>query len=271
MTLARPEQEPNNSSIHSLQRRPIKGAPGSIGARLTTRGGDQRETGVCIVTTLSSSAPRRRIVLRAGLAMSALALLAACGGSPAGGSTQPATATQSTAAQPTATPAATAQPTATSASAAAPTATAAQGKPTAPAPTTPTQPAQPAPTQAAAKLNLNTATAEQFRTIPGVGDRMVREFEEYRPYTSILQFRREIGKYVSQEQVAAYERYMFVPVNPNTADAETLRQLPGVDAALAAQLIAARPYASTDAFLTKLGQALPADQAAAARAYLVAA
>lgn len=118
------------------------------------------------------------------------------------------------------------------------------------------------------KLNLNTATREQFLAVPNVGDRMVREFLEYRPYTSIQQFRREIGKYVSQEQVAAYEQYVFVPVDPTSADAETLRQLPGVDADIASQLVSGRPYASTDAFLTKLGQYVSADQVAAARAYL---
>ena len=32
-----------------------------------------------------------------------------------------------------------------------------------------------------AKLNLNTATGDEFRTVPNVGDRMVREFNEYRP------------------------------------------------------------------------------------------
>jgi DNA uptake protein ComE-like DNA-binding protein len=118
------------------------------------------------------------------------------------------------------------------------------------------------------KLNLNTATREQFLTVPGVGDRMVREFFEYRPYVSIVQFRREIGKYVSAEQIAAYEQYVFVPVDPNNADAETLRQLPGVDASIAADLAAARPYATADAFLAKLGEHVSADQAAMARAYL---
>ena len=122
--------------------------------------------------------------------------------------------------------------------------------------------------QTVAKLNLNTATREQFLTVPGVGERMVREFEEYRPYASIQQFRREIGKYVSREQVAAYEQYVFVPVDPNSADVETLRQLPGVDASVASELIAGRPYGSADAFLTKLGQHVSAEQAAAARTYL---
>jgi DNA uptake protein ComE-like DNA-binding protein len=124
---------------------------------------------------------------------------------------------------------------------------------------------------ATAKLNLNTATREQFLTVPGVGDRMVREFLEYRPYRSIQQFRREIGKYVSQEQVAAYEQYVYVPVDPNAADAETLRQLPGIDAAAAAQLVAGRPYASTEAFLARLGQYVAPEQTAAARAYLATA
>lgn len=91
------------------------------------------------------------------------------------------------------------------------------------------------------KLNLNTATRDQFMAVPGVGDRMVREFLEYWPYKSVLQFRREIGKYVSKEQVAEYEKYVFVPVDPNAADAETLQQLPGLDSTIAAQLIAARP------------------------------
>ena len=128
-------------------------------------------------------------------------------------------------------------------------------------------PAAPSP----AKLNLNTATREQFLTVPGVGDRMVREFLEYRPYRSLQQFRREIGKYVSPEQVAAYERYVFVPVDPNAADAETLRQLPGVDATVAAQLVAGRPYASPEAFLARLGQHVGPEQASAARAYLATA
>lgn len=44
------------------------------------------------------------------------------------------------------------------------------------------------------KYNLNTASTAQFMSIPGAGERMTREFEEYQPYTSIGQFRGEIGK-----------------------------------------------------------------------------
>jgi hypothetical protein len=40
--------------------------------------------------------------------------------------------------------------------------------------------------------------------------RMLREFKEYRPYTSIEQFRREMGKYASDEEVARLERYVII-------------------------------------------------------------
>lgn len=59
-------------------------------------------------------------------------------------------------------------------------------------------------------LDLDTATAAEILLIPGVGDRMRHEFEEYRPYTSIEQFRREIGKYVDDEEVARLERYVTI-------------------------------------------------------------
>ena len=119
------------------------------------------------------------------------------------------------------------------------------------------------------KLNLNTTTEEEFLTVPNVGERMVREFFEYRPYVSIQQFRREIGKYVDEAQVAEYEQYVFVPVNPNEADEATLQQLPGVDATVTAELVAGRPYASNQAFLEKLAGLVSSEQAAAAEAYLV--
>lgn len=59
-------------------------------------------------------------------------------------------------------------------------------------------------------LDLNSATAEEIELIPGVGGRMRHEFEEYRPYRGIEQFRREIGKYVSPAEVARLERYVTI-------------------------------------------------------------
>jgi len=59
-------------------------------------------------------------------------------------------------------------------------------------------------------IDLNTAKGEEILLIPGVGNRMKHEFEEYRPYRSIEQFRREIGKYVDKNEVARLEKYVSV-------------------------------------------------------------
>ncbi|MCY3988907.1 MAG: helix-hairpin-helix domain-containing protein, partial [Gammaproteobacteria bacterium] len=59
-------------------------------------------------------------------------------------------------------------------------------------------------------LDLNSASEADFAGIPGVGSRMVHEFLEYRPYRNMEQFRREIGKYVDDAEVARLERYMTI-------------------------------------------------------------
>jgi len=120
-----------------------------------------------------------------------------------------------------------------------------------------------------AKLNLNTVTKDELlATIPGFSSRMVREFQEYRPYVSIQQFRKEIGKYVGDAQVADYEKYVYVPISINDSDSETLQQIPGLDSTEADTLIAARPFASTDDFLTKLTRYISADELLIAKSYL---
>lgn len=58
------------------------------------------------------------------------------------------------------------------------------------------------------RIDLNTATDEEILLIPGVGSRMLHEFKEYRPYTSMDQWRREIGKYVDDAELARLERYV---------------------------------------------------------------
>ena len=125
------------------------------------------------------------------------------------------------------------------------------------------------PSTNAGKLNLNTTSGDEFlNTIPGFGNRMVREFQEYRPYISIQQFRQEIGKYVDEAQITEYEKYVFVPISINDSDSETLQQIPGLNATEAEMLMNSRPYAKTEDFLTSLSQYVSADELELARSYL---
>jgi DNA uptake protein ComE-like DNA-binding protein len=60
------------------------------------------------------------------------------------------------------------------------------------------------------RIDLNAASGEEILLIPGIGERMEHEFEEYRPYRAIEEFRREMGKYVDEAEVARLERYVEV-------------------------------------------------------------
>ena len=60
------------------------------------------------------------------------------------------------------------------------------------------------------RIDLNTASDEEILLIPNLGDRMLHEFKEYRPYTAIEQFRRDMGKYLDDEEVARLEQYVVV-------------------------------------------------------------
>ncbi len=131
-------------------------------------------------------------------------------------------------------------------------------------------PVEPTIEQAAptTKINLNTATDVEFKTVPGVGDRMAHEFDEYRPYASITQFRREMGKYVDADVIAGYEEYVFVPVDMNASDAATLAQLPGVDETEAQMLIDARPFGSQEQFMDALAPMMSDKERAGVATYL---
>lgn len=57
-------------------------------------------------------------------------------------------------------------------------------------------------------IDLNNASEAEILLIPGMSNKMAHEFVEYRPYKSMEQFRREIGKYVDDDEVARLESYV---------------------------------------------------------------
>lgn len=91
-----------------------------------------------------------------------------------------------------------------------PSADTAMTAPAAPTTTTPAGGGKSTSDATIVQININTATDAEILAIPGMGPRMLREFKEYRPYTSIEQFRREIGKYVDKAEVARLEKYIVI-------------------------------------------------------------
>ena len=103
-------------------------------------------------------------------------------------------------------------------------------------------------------INLNTATDAEILMIPNLGNRMLREFKEYRPYKALAQFRREIGKYVDDKEVARLEQYVFVPINLNTATDEDILSIPGLGNRMLREFKEYRPYKGMEQFRREIGK-----------------
>lgn len=110
------------------------------------------------------------------------------------------------------------------------------------------------------QLNLNTAGEAEVMLIPGMSGRMAHEFEEYRPYGSLEQFRREIGKYVDEEELARLEQYVFVPMNLNTAPEEDFATIPGMTPRMLHEFEEYRPYRSMEQFRREMAKYVDDDE-----------
>ena len=104
------------------------------------------------------------------------------------------------------------------------------------------------------QINLNTAAPNEILLIPGVGNRMSHEFQEYRPYKTIAQFRKEIGKYVDQKEVARLEQYVFVPIPLNSASDDDILTLPGLGKRMLREFKEYRPYKNIEQFRKEIGK-----------------
>lgn len=104
------------------------------------------------------------------------------------------------------------------------------------------------------QINLNTATDADIQLIPSLGPRMLHEFKEYRPYRALAQFRREMGKYVDDKEVARLEQYVFVPISLNTASDADILSIPGMGQRMLGEFKEYRPYKAIAQFRREIGK-----------------
>ncbi len=117
-------------------------------------------------------------------------------------------------------------------------------------------------------INLNDVTEAEILLIPGVGNRMAHEFEEYRPYAGLAVFRREMGKYVDDDEVARLERFVFVPLDLNSASSEDFATIPGVGSRMIHEFEEYRPYAGMEQFRREIGKYVDDDEVARFERYM---
>jgi len=118
-------------------------------------------------------------------------------------------------------------------------------------------------------VNLNTATGEEILLIPGAGDRMAHEFDEYRPWVSKTQFEREIGKYVDDAEVARLFSYAFIPVDLNTGSDEDIMSIPGAGRRMVREFKEYRPWVNKTQFEREIGKYVDEKEVARLWRYVV--
>ncbi len=117
-------------------------------------------------------------------------------------------------------------------------------------------------------INLNDVTNDEILLIPGVGDRMAHEFEEYRPYLDMGEFRMEIGKYVDENEVERLARYVYVPIDLNRATREEIMAVPGMSERMAYEFEEYRPYTDLDQFRREIGKYVDENEVARFERYV---
>ncbi|MYC88807.1 MAG: helix-hairpin-helix domain-containing protein [Gemmatimonadales bacterium] len=117
-------------------------------------------------------------------------------------------------------------------------------------------------------INLNDVTNDEILLIPGVGDRMAHEFEEYRPYVDMGEFRMEIGKYVDEEEVERLARYVYVPIDLNSATRDEIMAVPGMSERMAHEFEEYRPYTDLEQFRREIGKYVDEDEVARFERYV---
>jgi len=117
-------------------------------------------------------------------------------------------------------------------------------------------------TKAFVHVNLNTGTREEILLIPGAGNRMAREFAEYRPWKSWVQFDKEISKYVGQTETDRLKQYVFIPVNLNTATDDDILSIPGAGRRMVREFKEYRPWKTKEQFEKEIGKYVGAKETA---------
>jgi DNA uptake protein ComE-like DNA-binding protein len=118
-------------------------------------------------------------------------------------------------------------------------------------------------------INLNTATPPEILLVPGAGKRMVREFDEYRPWKTYAQFDKEIGKYVGAEKTAQLAQYTFIPVKLNTATDADILSIPGAGQRMVREFKEYRPWKTKEQFIKEIGKYVGAKDAERMWRYVV--
>ena len=103
-------------------------------------------------------------------------------------------------------------------------------------------------------INLNTATPRGDPAGAGAGKRMVREFDEYRPWKTYAQFDKEIGKYVGADADRTARAVHVHPGQAQYRDRRDILTIPGAGKRMVREFKEYRPWKTKEQFVKEIGK-----------------
>ncbi len=107
---------------------------------------------------------------------------------------------------------------------------------------------------AASRLNPNTATADQLKSISLLNADLIAQIQQGRPYATIGDFNKAMTGKLGDEQLKELYTQLFVPINLNTASREDIALIPGMSSRMIREFLEYRPYSSMDQFNREIGK-----------------
>jgi DNA uptake protein ComE-like DNA-binding protein len=125
-----------------------------------------------------------------------------------------------------------------------------------------------AATASTARLDPNTATAEQLAGTEGISPEVAGAIVAGRPYASVVDLNAKLRETLSDEEAAAVLTNVFVPVNLNTASEAEIKLIPGMSERMVHEFLEYRPYEDMAEFDREIGKYVDAAEVARLRSYV---
>jgi DNA uptake protein ComE-like DNA-binding protein len=119
-----------------------------------------------------------------------------------------------------------------------------------------------------ARLNPNTATAEELAGIGGLDPALAGEIVAGRPFPTMVEFDALVRKTLSAEDAAKLYEQLFVPVNLNSGTEDEIALIPGMSKRMIREFLEYRPYADMSVFDREIGKYVDDAEVARLRSYV---
>ncbi|HKY18082.1 MAG TPA: helix-hairpin-helix domain-containing protein [Rhizomicrobium sp.] len=118
------------------------------------------------------------------------------------------------------------------------------------------------------RLNPNSATPAQLKSVAGLNDELIAEIQKNKPYATMGAFNKVVSKKLSADQAKQVYTALFVPVNLNKASQEDIALIPGITPKMIDEFLEYRPYKDMAQFNREIGKYVNAAELARLASYV---